>query len=258
MKHLFTREGESALATIIRRRPLLAFDFDGTLAPIVTRPQDARLSTAMATRLSTLGEHLPVAIITGRAVADVRDRLGFVPRYLFGNHGAEDELDPVGSFERTRELNRLRRTLRTRSAEFSAAGILVEDKGQSLALHYRQAPDPDHAAAMIHDMLSEHCAHLRVFAGKMVVNVTAGNAPDKADAVRALLTRSGASCALFAGDDVNDEPVFAAAAPDWLTIRVGQDNAGSKALYFLRDTDEMSLLCDRVMRLLRPFGHTPP
>ena len=67
MQHLFTPEGEAGLAAILRKRPLLAFDFDGTLAPIVARPDDARISRRAAARLGSLAARLPVAIVTGLA-----------------------------------------------------------------------------------------------------------------------------------------------------------------------------------------------
>jgi trehalose 6-phosphate phosphatase len=81
----------------------------------------------------------------------------------------------------------------------------------------------------------------------MVVNATAAGAPDKAHAVRALLARSGASCAVFAGDDVNDEPVFESAPPTWLTVRVGRDDPKSRAQFFLDSPNEVALLLERML-----------
>jgi len=62
--------------------------------------------------------------------------------------------------------------------------------------------------------------------------------------------RSGASCAMFAGDDVNDEPVFASAPATWLTVRVGRDNVVSQAKFFLNSPDEMALLLERMLKQL--------
>lgn len=247
MRHLFTKKGEAALAAILRQRPLLAFDFDGTLAPIVSRPDQAHIPTAVAGRLSWLAARLPVAIVTGRSVADVRKRLGFTPRYIVGNHGAEDETDPVGAAARANALNPLRKLLATRAAALTTAGVLIEDKGQSIALHYRLSRGRERALAMIRELLSSAQVPLHVFKGKMVINATAAGAPDKAHAVQSLLARSGASCALFAGDDVNDEPVFASAPPSWLTVRIGRDDPASMAQYFLDSPSEMALLLERML-----------
>jgi trehalose 6-phosphate phosphatase len=250
MQHLFTTEGEAALAAILRKRPLLAFDFDGTLAPIVERPDDARISRRAAARLGSLAARLPVAIVTGRAVEDVRGRLGFEPRYVVGSHGAEDGLDPAGAELLTRALDPLRDLLRARGAELAAGGVLVEDKGQSVALHYRLAHRRSRALALIHDLLAQPGLSLHSFAGKMVVNITGRAAPDKAHAVHALVARCGASCALFAGDDVNDEPVFVSAPPDWLTVRVGRDDPASRAKFFVDSPVEMALLLERMLTLV--------
>ena len=64
-----------------------------------------------------------------------------------------------------------------------------------------------------------------------------------------LVARSGAGAAIFVGDDVNDEPVFARAAPDWLTVRVGRDDPASLAMYYVDDLDEVARLLERILSL---------
>lgn len=250
MQHLFSPEGETALARTLQHRPLLAFDFDGTLAPIVARPNDARLSKGVSARLATLATQLPVAIVTGRSIDDVRGRLGFEPRFIVGNHGAEEEGRVAAAGEPSDAFSGLRLRLRERLPALSAAGVTVEDKGHSMALHYRLSRTRERALQLITELLADHDDALRVFGGKLVVNVVPSLAPDKADAVRALVQRSGVRCAIFAGDDVNDEPVFAAAPAGWLTIRVGRDDPRSKAQWFLDSPGEMALLLERMVSLL--------
>src|ERR687890_603252 len=75
MEHLFTPRGEAALDAVMRLEPLLAFDFDGTLAPIVDRPDDARVPAEVSRWLAELARRHPIAVITGRSIADVRARL---------------------------------------------------------------------------------------------------------------------------------------------------------------------------------------
>ncbi len=251
MKHLFTPEGEAALEALIRRRPLLAFDFDGTLAPIVPRPEDARIPPPVAARLGALAKRLPLAIVTGRQVDDVRARLGFEPTFVVGNHGAEDDQGAAAITPPMRAaLQRARTRLATRRLALSGAGVTIEDKGSSIALHYRLSRTRDRALEVIQTALTPRDDALRVFPGKMVVNIVARQAPDKAHAVRSLLARCGASCLLFAGDDLNDEPVFAAATEDWLTIRVGDDHTHSLARYALAGPEEVSELLERIAALL--------
>ena len=250
MRHLFGTEGESALRRTLQQRPLLAFDFDGTLTPIVARPADARLSAVVSARLATLAALLPVAIVTGRSVQDVRGRLGFEPQFIVGNHGAEDASDAEEPGVPSGALVRIRARLFGNLSVLEAAGVTIEDKGHSLALHYRLSRTRVWALQVIGDLLADRDEDVRVFGGKLVVNVIPKQAPDKADAVRALVHRCGAPCAIFAGDDVNDEPVFENAPSGWLTIRVGRDDPRSKAQYFLESPAEMAMLLDQMVSLL--------
>ena len=216
----------------MRLQPLLAFDFDGTLAPIVTRPNDARISVAVSRGLAQLSEFLPVAIVTGRAVADVAPRLGFEPRYIIGNHGGED---PSGALRRgsVAALDALREKLIARIETLRAAGVEMEDKQYSLALHFRLARNRALASACIERELGDLDPLLKRFGGKLVVNVSPADAPDKGEAVTSLLKQCGSKAAVFVGDDVTDEAVFARAGHDWLTVRIGRDERASLARYFL-------------------------
>ena len=252
MQHLFSPLGEAALAIALGRRPLLAFDFDGTLAPIVARPESARISSGVSARLQALNSQLPVAIVTGRAVADVRARLDFSPAFVIGNHGAEDDAAAPEPLQPASELAPLREVLRAQGQALQALGVTVEDKRLSIALHYRLSRQREQALAAIRELLAPFGPGLHVFAGKMVVNVSPANAPDKADAVHALVARCGADCAVFAGDDVNDEPVFASAPADWLTVRVGRDDPHSRARYFLDGPNEVALMLDHMLAILSP------
>ena len=250
MRHLFTAHGQTALAALLRQNPLLAFDFDGTLAPIVSRPSLARIPKGVAARLTLLAARLPVAIITGRAIEDVRRRLGFEPQFIVGNHGAEDTQEPSMTGFLAQVLNAVRFRLAARQADLGAAGVQVEDKGQSIALHYRRAPQTQRAVGLIHEILLPKDELLHVFSGKMVINIVAAKAPNKADALLGLLSRCASDHAFFVGDDVNDEPVFAAAPETWLTVRIGQEDAASQAMFFLRDPAEIPHLLDQMLQLL--------
>jgi len=250
MRPLLGPEGLAALDALMRRRPLVAFDFDGTLAPIVARPECARVPPGVARRLAALAERLPLAVVSGRALADLRARLGFVPQYLVGNHGAEDEADRSAAEAHAARLDTLRRRLADHDAALAAAGVTVEDKGPSIALHYRRARNRAQAVACIGGLLRAHESGLRVFGGKQVVNVVPADAPDKAAAMLALVARSGCDAAFFAGDDVNDEAVFAAAPPHWLTVRVGRDEPRSRARFYVDGTGEVAVVLEHMQRAL--------
>lgn len=247
MNHLFGNEGLRALDELMRGSPLLAFDFDGTLAPIVARPEAARVSPDLARRLGELAQRLPLAIVTGRGVPDVQGRLGFVPSHIVGSHGAEDLSDTEALRERRVCLDSLRVRLHAAAGPLQHRGVRVEDKGLSVALHYRMARDRGAALAAIDQLLTPGDPVWRRFGGKFVVNVVSRDAPDKAASVRALVERTGADRAFFAGDDLNDEPVFEAAEPHWLTVRVGRDGPRSAAQFFIGSTAEMGALLDHML-----------
>ena len=74
VRYLLDAEGRAALARLMTRRPLLGFDFDGTLAPIVMHPDEARIPARTAALLARLAERVPIAVVSGRQVLDVRHR----------------------------------------------------------------------------------------------------------------------------------------------------------------------------------------
>lgn len=247
MRHLFSPAGDAAIAQLMaRQHVLLAFDFDGTLAPIVARPDDARVSMAIARRLELLARRHPVAVITGRSIADVRPRLGFEPAFVVGNHGAEG-LDWVPSGQ---GMEVLRARIEAQMEALTTAGVQIEDKALSLALHYRLARDRDAALCAINALIDALPADLRTFGGKCVVNVVSKAAPDKGAAALSLLRSSACDSLLFVGDDVNDEAVFELARADWLTVRIGRAQGASRAMFFLDTHAEMSALLERIQHAL--------
>ena len=253
MRHLLTPEGDQALRDVLALDPILGFDFDGTLAPIVDHPDDVMVPPEVQRGLLRLAQVLPVAIITGRSVADVMPRLGFVPRYVVGNHGAEDPDAAAAPAVASQALGSLRRRIAALDGALAQAGVEVEDKALSIALHYRRAPDPGAALVCIEALLQGLEPALHRFGGKCVVNVVAAGLPDKGDALAALVRRSGAKSAVFFGDDVNDEAVFIRAAPHWLTVRIGRDDPLSSAMFFLDHDHELEQVLQR-MQVLRGIG----
>ena len=255
LRHLFSPEGEAALAATMARRPLLAFDFDGTLAPIVARPDDARVPVPVARRLDRLAATLPVAIVSGRSIDDVRARLSFEPRWIIGNHGAEDPLVPAPASAPA--LDGMRERLARQAEALAAAGVTAEDKAQSIALHYRLARDRERALALIERLIEAPGPGVETYGGKCVMNIVPADAPDKAHAVARLVERAGVESAVFVGDDVNDEPVFARAEPGWLTVKIGREDPNSRARFCLDSPDEVASMLDRMLMRLDALGADP-
>lgn len=254
MRPLFGLEGRAAIATLMMdRNALLAFDFDGTLAPIVPRPDDARVPLPIAARLRRLCTVRPVAVVTGRSVADVEARLGFSPRFVIGNHGIEDpgqthELLPA---RWATALDPLRAALADRASQLAEAGVTVEDKQYSIALHHRLAPDQSRARAAIDSVLDLASVGLAVGRGKCVINVVPLGAPDKGDAVLAAARRCNAGAGLFVGDDDNDEPAFEKVPAGWVTVRVGRDHTASRASFYIDGPSQLPA----VLQLLLDAGN---
>lgn len=242
MRHLFSPEGELAISRLMRRVALFAFDFDGTLAPIVANPDDARVPWSMAQRLVALCQQRPVAIITGRSVTDVRKRLDFEPAYIVGNHGAEG----LRWASNGAALQTFRTQLKPQVQNLQAVGVQMEDKGLSLALHFRHARDPIAAQRAIKAVTQDLPPGLAAFGGKCVLNIVDSAAPDKGQAALELLSMTGCESLFFVGDDANDEPVFRCAKPDWLTVRIGRLQDIGSAMFYLNSFADMDALLVRI------------
>jgi trehalose 6-phosphate phosphatase len=180
------------------RRSALVLDVDGTLAPIVARPELAAVPPATRTALARLaGRYLLVACVSGRAGEDARRLVDVDGVEYVGNHGLE--LDP-----RAEELA-------AQIAAFAeAVGLPVEDKRLSLSYHYREAPDETSARALL-EQVAERARDegLDPRWGRKVLEIRPAVRADKGTAVRALLERSGATRGLYAGDDTTDLDAFA-------------------------------------------------
>ncbi|MDH0866093.1 trehalose-phosphatase [Mitsuaria sp. GD03876] len=244
-RYLLDAEGRAAIDRLLARRPLLGFDFDGTLAPIVMHPDEARIPEHTARLLEQLAARLPVAVVSGRQVLDVRHRLGFKPTHIVGNHGAEDEFDgPDPRVVAT--LAAFRERAKRMEPALNAAGATIEDKGASIAIHYRMAPNPALAREAIDALMRDLPPGIDTEPGKRVVNVLAAGAPDKGQALLRLAARYGTDAGFYIGDDTNDEPAFERAHDTWVTVRVGPRLDHSHARYYLNEQAEI----DDVLRLM--------
>ena len=254
MRHLWSPEGRHALRSLVLDRTLFAFDFDGTLAPIVPRPSAARAAIGVQRRLAQLARSALVAVISGRGLADLRERIPPEVRYCIGNHGAEGLVEAPDADAMRQICGAWVSQLRSYLTDLDrSSGIIIEDKGLTLSVHYRLAADRALAAQRLTSLVAQLVPEPRVIGGKLVLNLLPPNARTKFEALVDLVQREGAERVLFVGDDQTDELVFVQAPAHWTTVRVEADCASQASFYIDRQSD-VSLLLDQLLKLLRRSG----
>lgn len=248
MKRILTRAGRRVLEQFAWSNVLLAFDYDGTLAPIVAEREKALMRVRTRERLEQLATAYPVVVISGRARADVRARLrGIAVREVIGNHGIEPW---QATRVLAREVRRWRPLLERRLA--GLRGVQIEDKGCSVAVHYRQSRAKQVARAAIAEAAAA-LGDTRVVGGKQVVNVLPAGAPHKGLALERERDRQRCDTAIYVGDDETDEDVFALDQPGrLLSIRVGA-RRDSAAEYCVDDQRQVDALLQALIDMRRAF-----
>jgi trehalose 6-phosphate phosphatase len=229
MKDILASSNEPVLAQLAWSNVLLAFDYDGTLAPIVDDPDAARMRPRTQELLTRLTRLYPCVVISGRSQEDVARRVRATGVHaVVGNHGLEP-------WRRTDVFAaRVRSWLPALEGVTDLEGVWIEDKYFSLAVHYRRAAGKKAARAAILKVAGR-LDEVRIIGGKDVVNLVPRGAPHKGMALEAQRDRLGCDTALYVGDDETDEDVFALDDPGrLLSVRVGVKMT-SRAAFFLRD-----------------------
>jgi trehalose 6-phosphate phosphatase len=246
VQYLLSPSNREILAQMAWSNVLLAFDFDGTLAPIVEQPEAAALPQSTRLVLERLALRYPCAIISGRSREDVLRRVHGIQIWsVIGNHGLEPS---DGAHCHPHEVEKWRRTLERRLVRLE--GVFIEDKVFSLAIHYRRSRKKRHAFMTIREAVRS-LKNVRVIRGKDVVNLVAPDAPHKGMALEDLRARFGCDTALYVGDDETDEDVFELDQPGrLLCVRVGRRER-SAASYYLRSQSEVTVLLE-ILLSLRP------
>ena len=242
MQNILSDRHASTLASFASSNVLLAFDFDGTLAPIADEPSRARMRLSTRRLLAAITRRYPAVVISGRSRADLVERVGSVPVWhLAGNYGLEPwwqgKNDPalIGRWVRLLE-KRLN----------GAAGIHIEDKTYSVTVHYRQARDRKGALAQIRRAI-HGLPKARALAGVCAISIVPRGAPDKGDAVEHARRLLVCDTVVYVGDDDTDETVFRAHNhAKLLAIRVGR-NPASRARFCLTSQREIDRLLQRFL-----------
>ncbi len=231
-------------------RLLVALDFDGTLAPIVDRPEDARSTARARDAIERMSEHedTRVALVSGRALDSLKEVASPpVAALLSGSHGVELQLDSGGDVTidlREGELTRLEHLIEIVEQAASAAdGAWVERKPAGIALHTRKLGAGAGAALQrsAREMVEQELPGLATRSGKNVLEF-AVRASDKGEALVRLRQHAGADAVIYVGDDITDEDAFAVLEGVDVGVKVGQGK--SLAAYRLNGPDDVAELLE--------------
>lgn len=245
MADILAKPHLATLGAFASSNVLLAFDYDGTLAPTVPTPSRAHLRAETRRLLVEIARRYPCVVISGRRLDDVSRRLDGIPIwYVFGNFGNEPAAANSRSSDTVRDwMPRLAERLPT------ARGMVVEEKTHSVTIHYRHVRDKRRALAAIEAAIRE-LPDVRIVGGLHAVNLLPGGGSDKGVALQRARRQFACDHAIYVGDDETDEDAFTSAGPErLLSIRVGASRM-SRARYCLtRQADVDTLL--RILVSLR-------
>jgi trehalose 6-phosphate synthase/phosphatase len=237
---------------IAGREIFLFLDYDGTLAPIADSPDKAVIPHSTYSLVAKLAQRVPIAIVSGRSVEDIQKRLAIEGVVYAGNHGAEVRsgdktlLSGQSGQERTL-LEEMLRRMRRAFAPFK--GVLIEDKGLTASVHYRNV-DLNHlsdVAVLFRSIAREYEKDFRVTSGKKVFEVRPVGARHKGDAVTWIANNLGQGrIPIYIGDDVTDEDAFRALKGRGMSIAVG---GSAYADYYIRRQDEVDRLLEHLAAL---------
>jgi trehalose-phosphatase len=240
---LTARLDELARAPVL----LVASDFDGTIAPLVSNPAIAEADRESLVALKALAQmpQTHVAIISGRALADLADKTTEVEDiHLVGSHGSEFEMGFAAPLppEAHDLLDRLRAALQELAAR--TPGSVVEEKPASFAFHYRNVDEElarQAVESVVNSLAQWPGVHVRH--GKKVIELSVVET-NKGLALRRVRQRLGASAVLFVGDDVTDEDAFATLLGPDVAVKVGPGD--SQALFRATDTIAVARILARI------------
>ena len=257
-------DGLRALDVIIGRHPAVFFDFDGTLSDIVKNPGAAQLVAGAADALTSLTAQCPVAILSGRDLADVRQRIGLPGIWYAGSHGFE-LTGPDGAHHENAEAAASIPVLEQEAAELTdrlghIPGVVVEHKRFGVAVHYRNAAR-DHVGEVAAAVRSVgQRTELRVTTGREVIELRPDVDWDKGRTLCWVLDhicddeQPGPLMPIYLGDDITDEDAFDAVHDDGIAIVVRHNDDGDRATAASYALDNPARVCEFTDRLARQLA----
>jgi len=241
------------------RRVAVFLDYDGTLTPIVSRPEDAVLSPDMRETLLELASQCSVALVSGRGLDDVKSLVGIEDIYYAGSHGFE--MAGPGGFEKENEeassflgdLDAAQAYLEERLAD--VPGSQVERKRFTIAIHYRNVSDEDlEAVDEAVESAHQRYPRFRRTEGKKVYELQPNIDWNKGRAIEWFMDTLDLAepdyIPFYVGDDITDEDAFEALRTRGITVVVGEGTRCTRAQYRLEDTGEVKDFIAKLTALL--------
>lgn len=265
MKELFSQWEE--LVDGFRKNKILSlfFDYDGTLTPIVEKPQSAKLSLSTRRLLEQLRglDCFKVAIISGRSLPELKRLVGIGGIIYAGNHGMELEgpklrfINPTARYLKI-PIEKINRSLCKVVKNYK--GVIVENKGLTLSIHYRLVKNErtvDKIFKVLNDIIRSYKYRkiIKVTHGKKVFEIRPNIRWDKGRIIQWLIARyrfvhkNSTILPIYLGDDLTDEDAFKALGNNGITVFVGNPKSDSHARFYLENIVSVREFLRRLIEL---------
>lgn len=240
----------------------IGFDYDGTLAPIRADPDAPTVPVSLRKTVQSLAnqDNVRVAIVSGRALSDLTERLELSNVLYAGNHGLELSADgertlPQGFDDHQETVQSVCQSLET--ALVGIPGCRIENKGITLTVHVRETPAEhvDRVREIVQKVATEE-PDVRMTTGKQVFEIRPAVDHDKGTTMQQLARKTSADwLTLYLGDDTTDEAAFEAVEPEGIGIHVGT-NRETAASYRVPSQQAVPALVNWIAETFDTFSGT--
>ena len=251
MKNLFSKAGLREIKKFSRSKTLLAFDFDGTLIPIIGNYAHTELDSSLRQVLVEILNYLPVIIITGRGKSDLEKILNEKKWVVIGNHGIEglsqNEKKKIKDYRKF--MSDLKKHIKKTFVGIDR--VYFEDKKISITCHFGKCLDPSADRESMIRQFQDMPKGPRLILGKSVLNILPTHKEDKGTAIIKVMKKFRCKRAVYIGDDHTDEAVFKLKNKNILKIRVCRSKK-SFANYYVSEQADVFKVVSGILKLLMP------